>query len=104
MATAMLKNGPLSIGINANGMDYYEFGITGCEVGGVSRSLSLGRVAPLLPAATVASLADQNAWLAVHHLPAATQPRHHWLVRPLAVGAPLSHRELRGQRGRRHRE
>ena len=32
MATAMLKNGPLSVGINANGMDYYEFGITGCEV------------------------------------------------------------------------
>ena len=31
MATILLKNGPLSIGINANGMEYYEFGITGCE-------------------------------------------------------------------------
>ena len=32
MATIMLKNGPLSVAMNANGMEYYEFGITGCEV------------------------------------------------------------------------
>merc|ERR1711998_825376 len=31
MATVMLKNGPLSIAINAIGMDYYVHGITGCE-------------------------------------------------------------------------
>ena len=31
MATYMLKNGPLSIAINANGMDYYVHGIVGCE-------------------------------------------------------------------------
>ena len=31
MATYLVKNGPLSVAINANGMDYYEFGITGCE-------------------------------------------------------------------------
>merc|ERR1711998_138045 len=31
MATVMLKNGPLAVAINANGMEYYEFGITGCE-------------------------------------------------------------------------
>merc|ERR1711988_768025 len=31
MATVMLKNGPLAVAINAAGMDYYEFGITGCE-------------------------------------------------------------------------
>ena len=31
MATVMVKNGPLSLAINANGMEYYEFGITGCE-------------------------------------------------------------------------
>mmetsp|Transcript_75608 Transcript_75608/g.215140 ORF Transcript_75608/g.215140 Transcript_75608/m.215140 type:complete len:335 (+) Transcript_75608:197-1201(+) len=31
MATVLLKNGPLSVAINANGMEYYEFGITGCE-------------------------------------------------------------------------
>lgn len=31
MATVLLKNGPLSVAINANGMDYYKFGITGCE-------------------------------------------------------------------------
>merc|ERR1711988_1778190 len=31
MATVLLKNGPLAVAINANGMEYYEFGITGCE-------------------------------------------------------------------------
>merc|ERR1711988_145900 len=31
MATVLVKNGPLSVAINANGMEYYEFGITGCE-------------------------------------------------------------------------
>eukprot|EP00622_Pseudochattonella_farcimen_P006014 FR741746.1.p1 GENE.FR741746.1~~FR741746.1.p1 ORF type:complete len:336 (+),score=61.98 FR741746.1:86-1009(+) len=30
MALAMLKNGPISISINANAMDYYIHGITGC--------------------------------------------------------------------------
>merc|ERR1719231_1099837 len=31
MALVLLKNGPLSLAINAAGMDYYTFGITGCE-------------------------------------------------------------------------
>ena len=31
MALAMVKNGPLSIAFNANGMEYYTHGIIGCE-------------------------------------------------------------------------
>lgn len=31
MGLALLKNGPLSISINANAMDYYVHGITGCS-------------------------------------------------------------------------
>lgn len=31
MATVLLKNGPLSLAINAAGMDYYVHGIVGCE-------------------------------------------------------------------------
>lgn len=31
MALAMVKNGPLSIAFNANGMEYYVHGIIGCE-------------------------------------------------------------------------
>mmetsp|Transcript_75597 Transcript_75597/g.215086 ORF Transcript_75597/g.215086 Transcript_75597/m.215086 type:complete len:445 (+) Transcript_75597:219-1553(+) len=31
MALAMVKNGPLSIAFNANGMEYYAHGIIGCE-------------------------------------------------------------------------
>ena len=31
MATVLLKNGPLSVAINAQGMEYYVHGITGCE-------------------------------------------------------------------------
>eukprot|EP00622_Pseudochattonella_farcimen_P002485 FR737413.1.p1 GENE.FR737413.1~~FR737413.1.p1 ORF type:complete len:189 (+),score=29.81 FR737413.1:52-567(+) len=31
MAVAMVKNGPLSVAFNANGMEYYSHGIIGCE-------------------------------------------------------------------------
>ena len=31
MATVLLKNGPLSLAINAAGMEYYVHGIVGCE-------------------------------------------------------------------------
>ena len=31
MALALVKNGPLSMSFNANGMDYYVHGIVGCS-------------------------------------------------------------------------
>merc|ERR1711998_437606 len=35
MALAMVKNDPLSIAFNANGMEYYVHGIIGCETGAI---------------------------------------------------------------------
>lgn len=49
MATFMLKNGPLSIAINANGMDYYVHGIVGCETIAGSEYCEAGTIADTTP-------------------------------------------------------
>merc|ERR1711966_534934 len=49
MATVLLKNGPLSVAINANGMEYYEFGITGCESIAGSTSCEAGSISTSTP-------------------------------------------------------
>jgi cathepsin F len=49
LATYMLKNGPVSIAINANGMDYYVHGITGCETIAGSEYCEAGTIADTTP-------------------------------------------------------
>merc|ERR1711998_18584 len=49
MATVMLKNGPLSIAINAIGMDYYVHGITGCETIAGADYCEAGAIADTYP-------------------------------------------------------
>jgi hypothetical protein len=49
MATFLVKNGPISIAVNANGMDYYIEGITGCETIAGEEYCEAGTIADYKP-------------------------------------------------------
>merc|ERR1712022_68609 len=49
LATYMLKNGPVSVAINANGMDYYVHGIIGCETIAGSEYCEAGAISNTTP-------------------------------------------------------